>query len=403
MTDGFFDIIPDLAIEEPAGDDHMANPNEHPVKKPVKLIFTGGFLGSGKTTALAALAKRLIQRKMRVGFITNDQTENLVDTIIVRQMLTDLGVPVEEVVKGCFCCKFDELIEHVEHILAHNPDVIMGEPVGSCTDFVAAVANPIKIQYREAFRFAPFSTMVDPERVRSFILNEIQTDFPEDVAYLFGKQLEEADTIVLNKVDLLAEKESNRLLTAIGDRYPEKRLMAVSAREGTGMDEWLDDLISGRPGANTFLSQIDYDRYANAEAVLGWLNAAVKLRADQPFDADQLMTSLATSLRDRFKVEKGGIGHLKFVITSSGQSRWINLTHLAADPTIGGEKLDELSRGTLIINARVRLEPEDLETIVRDSLDKVSKELALQSVIDDLQCFSPAYPEPPHIIREPVA
>ena len=380
----------------------MSIPRKLSVKKPVKLIFSGGFLGSGKTTALAALAKRLIQRGMRVGFITNDQSENLVDTIIVRQMLTDLGVPVEEVVKGCFCCKFDELIEHVERILTHDPDVLMGEPVGSCTDFVAAVANPIKIQYRDAFRFAPFSIMVDPERVRSLILNETQTDFPEDVAYLFGKQMEEADTIVLNKVDLLTEEESNRLLTAIGDRYPGKKLMAVSAREGTGMDEWLDDLISGRPGANTVLSQIDYDRYASAEAVLGWLNAAVKLQADEPFDAGQFMVSLATRLRDRFKIEKGEIGHLKFVFTSAGQSMWANLTHLAAEPVSGGEKLDLLPRGTLIINARVRLEPEDLETIVRDALSMVANEMAVQSEIDDLQCFSPAYPEPPHIIREPV-
>jgi G3E family GTPase len=129
-------------------------------KTPVKLIFAGGFLGSGKTTALASLAKRLIERHMRVGFITNDQSENLVDTVIVRQMLTELGVPVEEVVKGCFCCKFDELIAHVEKILAHDPDVLMGEPVGSCTDFVAAVANPIKIQYKGAFRFAPFWCLV---------------------------------------------------------------------------------------------------------------------------------------------------------------------------------------------------------------------------------------------------
>jgi len=380
----------------------MSTPRKLSVKKPVKLIFSGGFLGSGKTTALTALAKRLIQRGMRVGFITNDQSENLVDTIIVRQMLRDLGVPVEEVVKGCFCCKFDELIEHVEKILAHDPDVLMGEPVGSCTDFVAAVANPIKIQYRDAFRFAPFSIMVDPDRVRSLILNETHTDFPEDVAYLFGKQMEEADTIVLNKVDLLTEKESNRLLAAISDRYREKKLMAVSATEGTGMDEWLDDLISGRPGANTVLNQIDYDRYATAEAVLGWLNAAVKLQADEPFDAGRFMTSLASRLRDRFKIEKGEIGHLKFVLTSAGQSMWANLTHLAAEPGIDGEKLDKLSRGTLIINARVRLEPEDLETIVRDSLSKVSIEMAVQSEIDDLQCFSPAYPEPPHIIREPV-
>jgi G3E family GTPase len=380
----------------------MSTPRKLSVKKPVKLIFTGGFLGSGKTTALAALAKRLIHRGMRVGFITNDQSENLVDTIIVRQMLRDLGVPVEEVVKGCFCCKFDELIEHVEKILAHNPDVLIGEPVGSCTDFVAAVANPIKIQYRDAFRFAPFSIMVDPERVRSLILNETHTDFPEDVAYLFGKQMEEADTIVLNKVDLLTEKESNRLLAAIGDRYRKKKLMAVSATEGTGMDEWLEDLISGRPGANTVLSQIDYDRYAAAEAVLGWLNAAVKLKTDKLFDPGRFMTSLATTLRDRFKAEKGEIGHLKFVITSAGQSMWANLTHLAAEPGIGGEKLGKLPRGTLIINARVRIEPEDLETIVRDSLGKVSNEMAVQSEIDDLQCFSPAYPEPPHIIREPV-
>jgi G3E family GTPase len=380
----------------------MSTPRKLSVEKPVKLIFSGGFLGSGKTTALAALAKRLIKRGMRVGFITNDQSENLVDTIIVRQMLTDLGVPVEEVVKGCFCCKFDELIEHVEKILTHNPDVLMGEPVGSCTDFVAAVANPIKIQYRDVFRFAPFSIMVDPERVRSLILNETQTDFPEDVAYLFGKQIEEADTIVLNKVDLLTAKESERLLSAIGDRYPGKKLLAVSAKEGTGMDEWLEDLISGRPGANTVLSQIDYDRYATAEAVLGWLNAAVKLQADQPFDASRFMTSLAIRLRDRFKADKGEIGHLKFVFTSAGKSMWANLTHLGAEPATGGEMLGPLPRGTLIINARVRLEPEELESIVRESLDKVSTKMAVQSEIDDLQCFSPAYPEPAHIIREPV-
>ena len=380
----------------------MSTPRKLSVKKPVKLIFSGGFLGSGKTTALAALAKRLIERGMRVGFITNDQSENLVDTIIVRQMLTDLGVPVEEVVKGCFCCKFDELIEHVEKILVHDPDVLMGEPVGSCTDFVAAVANPIKIQYRDAFRFAPFSIMVDPERVRTLILNESQTDFPEDVAYLFGKQIEEADTIVLNKIDLLTEQESARLLAAIGDRYPGKKLMAVSATEGAGMDEWLEDLISGRPGANTVLSQIDYDRYANAEAVLGWLNAAVILRADQPFDPGRLMISLATALRDRFKTNKGEIGHLKFVFTSAGKSMWANLTHLGAEPVSGGEKLDRLLQGTLIVNARVRLEPEDLETIVRNSLAEVSIEMAVKYDIDDLQCFSPAYPEPPHVIREPV-
>ena len=380
----------------------MSVPRKLSVKKPVKLIFAGGFLGSGKTTALATIAERLIKKGMRVGFITNDQSENLVDTIIVRQMLTKLGVPVEEVVKGCFCCKFDELIEHVEKILEHDPDVLIGEPVGSCTDFVASVANPIKIQYRDSFRFAPFSIMVDPERVRTLLLHEAETDFPEDVAYLFHKQMEEADIIVLNKIDLISKEEKERLLAAINSDFETQKAIAVSAKEGAGMDNWLDDLITGRPGANTVLRQIDYDRYAHAEAVLGWLNAAVKLSSTTSFNPGSYLRNLALKLRDAFKPLKGEVGHLKFVLTSAGNSMWANLTDLNSEPSISGEVLDNLSRATIIINARVRLAPERLESTVREVLSDLRTEMGVQADIDDLQCFSPAYPEPPHVIREEV-
>ena len=109
----------------------MKTPKPINVDHPVRLIFAGGFLGSGKTTALGALAKRLIAKGKRLGIITNDQSGNLADTLIVRQMLAELNVPVEEVVAGCFCCKFDQLVDQMEKILAHRPDLMMGEPVGS--------------------------------------------------------------------------------------------------------------------------------------------------------------------------------------------------------------------------------------------------------------------------------
>lgn len=370
------------------------------VDSPVKLIFVGGFLGSGKTTALAGIAKRLLALGKKVGIVTNDQSDNLADTVIVREMLSELGVPIEEVVAGCFCCKFEELIDNIEKILVHKPDILLGEPVGSCTDFVAAVANPIKIHYHEAFRFAPFSTMVDPDRVRELLLAETESNFPEEVAYLFGKQLEEADILVLNKIDLVAEAEVERLISVLTEKYPEKEIIAISATKGVGVDKWLESLLSGRPGANTVLRQIDYDRYARAEAVLGWLNAAIRISSNRLFAADKFVMELFIELRESFKQQKGEIGHLKSVFTSGGKSLWINLTNLSSAPMVSGKSLSTLSKGSLILNARVQLEPEILEKIVRADLATVAERFAINAEIDDLQCFSPAYPNPPHMVRE---
>jgi G3E family GTPase len=380
----------------------MKTPKTLSVPKPVKLIFAGGFLGSGKTTALAALAKQLIGRRLKVGIITNDQSENLVDTVIVRQMLSELGVPVEEVVEGCFCCKFDQLIDQMDKILAHQPDVLMGEPVGSCTDFVAAVANPIKIHYRNAFRFAPFSTLVDPDRVRSLLLGESPTRLPEDVSYLFLKQLEEADLVVLNKSDLLQADEAGRLRSAIAERFPGKEILSVSAKTGVDMEVWLDRLLSGSPGAGTVLSQIDYDRYAHAEAVLGWLNSAIRLTADGSLDAGKFLLALLADLRQSFREQNAEIGHVKCAVTGGGRTVWANLTHLESEAAVSDPQFGTLAKGTLMVNARVHLPPQALEVIVRDALAAVCGRFQTRCEIDDLQCFSPAYPNPPYLFRENV-
>lgn len=381
----------------------MNTPKTLTVKKPVRLIFTGGFLGSGKTTALGALAKRLISKNLRLGIITNDQSGNLADTLIVRQMLKTLNVPVEEVVTGCFCCKFDELVDQMEKILTHDPDMLMGEPVGSCTDFVAAVAHPIKIHYRDNFIFSPFTTMVDPDRVRELLLKETATAFPEEVAYLFHKQLEEADLIVLNKIDLVDDTECDRLTKALQKEFPGKRIMAVSAKEGTGVDDWLDILLSGRPGAGTVLREIDYDRYAAAEAVLGWLNASVKVTAPQSIEPKIVLNGLLENLQAAFRSNSVGIGHLKCALTGGGKTMWGNLTGIEAIPSLSGKAADRIESGTLLINARVKLEPEELEHIVRDTLKQLSRNLDVVSEVLDLQCFSPAYPTPPYLTREGVA
>ena len=70
---------------------------------------------------------------------------------------------------------------------------------------------------------------------------------------------------------------------------------------------------------------------------------------------------------------------------------------------MGGEGLTEVPGGALIVNARVRIAPEELEKIVRRRLEVTAAENHLDAEVLNLQCFSPAYPQPPYVIREELA
>src|SRR5437879_4161399 len=180
---------------------HMdeTEPRQMATKKgKARYIMIGGFLGAGKTTAVARLAKHLSNRGVRVGLITNDQGQNLVDTAMLRSQ----GFATEEIPGGCFCCRFNSLVEAAQKLTASNrPEVFIAEPVGSCTDLVATVTYPLRRLYGENFRVAPVSVLVDPIRALRVFGLESGGSFSEKVIYIYNKQLEEADLLVISKCD----------------------------------------------------------------------------------------------------------------------------------------------------------------------------------------------------------
>lgn len=375
----------------------LIKPKDLKSQKPVRVIFTGGFLGAGKTTALGAIARRLLQKGLTVGLVTNDQAANLVDTAIVKE----LGVPVAEVAGGCFCCRFSDLVDATEQILAKNPDVLLGEPVGSCTDLAATVVNPLKLFYGDIFRIAPFSVLVDPQRVRELVLKEMPTRFPEEVAYIFRKQLEEADIIVLNKIDTLTQSEADRMVGALKELQPAKPILKVSALRGDGVDEWLQMLMRDAPSGSHILRDIDYDTYAKGEAVLGWLNATVRLVGSPQFDALQFAKALMSELQTAINARNAEVAHLKFLLTSGTQMLRGHLTKADAEPNFIGE-LDEVNEATLVLNARVAISPEALGGIATQAILMAAKTVNADAEILSLQSFSPPYPRPPYRMNEPV-
>src|SRR5262245_17720108 len=283
----------------------------------VLIACVGGFLGAGKTTALVSAARELASRGLRVGVITNDQGNQLVDT---KAMLSQ-GLTTEEITGGCFCCKFNELVEHAEQILSRGqPDVILAEAVGSCTDLSATVYQPLRRYYASQYDLAPLSILVEPARIQAFYRNSTSS-FPETVEYLFKKQLAEADLIVLNKSDLIDPTERESLEQAVKSMVGDIPMHEMSALTGTGVAGWVHRILSGR-SAGTRILDIDYDTYARAEASLGWLNATVEMTSASSFSPQSVGSALIERIRQRCLKENASIAHLKILVaTAEGSDR----------------------------------------------------------------------------------
>jgi G3E family GTPase len=362
-----------------------------------KMILVGGFLGAGKTTLLARATERLIRRGMRVGLITNDQAVNLVDT----EILKATGQEVKEIAGACFCCAFNKLLYACDQLIAeYKPDVFLGEPVGSCTDLSATVLQRLKKYCTDRFDVAPYSVLTDPARLLEQTDGRDDGDMPQAVRYIYRKQLQEADLIVLNKTDTLAADALEQLKRRASEQFPGITTLTMSAATGEGVDEWLDRVLSGAP-AGRRIAEVDYDTYAAGEAALGWLNAAVQLYSTSPADWKAYCLRFLRLAKKEFRSCSAEIAHLKILLTAAAGRIQGNLTSNDGEPAVQGRLTDKTHEAQLIVNARVRIEPDRLKA----TIEKCLRQAAGKSIHVDakeMACFSPARPQPVHRFGEVV-
>ena len=357
-----------------------------------RYIMVGGFLGAGKTTAIIRLARFLTEGGRRVGLITNDQSVGLVDTTLARSQ----GFPVEEITGGCFCCRFNTLVDAAERLNADaRPDVFIAEPVGSCTDLRAAVSYPLRRMYGEAFDIAPLSVLVDPLRALRVLGLEAGRSFSDKVLYVYDRQLAEADVIVVNKIDLLAASRLQRLREALAARYPRAEVLVMSARDGSGTTPWFERVTRGAMGVGTS-PDVDYEVYAEGEALLGWLNATVRVSCETPFDGNAMLRDLAAHIGDA--VGTGEIAHLKMTLTAEELS-----SDIAVLNQVAGDRGAELAHtlkapvdaGELIVNLRAEEDPERLNDAALAALAAwESAGAGRRAAIEHIEHFRPAKPTP---------
>ncbi|MCP4854294.1 MAG: cobalamin biosynthesis protein P47K [Fuerstiella sp.] len=365
----------------------------------IRYIMIGGFLGAGKTTTLARLAKSYMDQGLNVGIVTNDQADDLVDT----NMLRSLGFDVGEVAGACFCCNFDELMSTVQQISQQKrPDIILAEPVGSCTDLVATVIQPIKKLFDADFVIAPYAVILKPSHGRRVLRNEAGTGFSPKAAYILKKQFEEADLVLVNRADELTDTQSEELESLIHRQIPDRPVLKISAKTGQGFDalvEWLaQDGDFGRR-----ILDIDYDTYAEGEAELGWLNSSVQVVSETEFDLDQLLLDIVARLKKSLAEEAAEAAHLKTIGLWEGFFGVANL--------ISSENAAELSLASncrvkavdVIVNARVACDPELLEKLVTEEVTAAGAAVGGSVVFRRTQSFKPGRPVPTHRVEAPIS
>ncbi|HZS91496.1 MAG TPA: GTP-binding protein [Chloroflexota bacterium] len=352
------------------------------------LIVVGGFLGAGKTTALVRATERLRGDGLRVALITNDQAGNLVDTAAGLRATES----VAEIPGGCFCCRFDALHETLQMLLeTARPDVVLAEAVGSCTDLAATVYQPLLQIGSADIRLGPLTVVVDGRRLRDKVRLSRLPRLPDTVTYLYDRQLAEADIILLNKVDLLAAEERSEVLAYLAATYPGAPVLPISAASGDGLDGWLGRFVDDAEAGRRVLD-LDYDRYAEAEACLGWLNMEGTLSVPGG-DGSAWVQAFLDAVGAQARAAGAELAHVKvWLETSTGIVVGNAVTndtppHVAVHGHPAGE-------ARALVNARVAVAPELLRRWVEAALAQAGATIERPFSTTHIDAFSPARPAP---------
>lgn len=363
-----------------------------------RFIMIGGFLGAGKTTTVGRLARHYTAQGLKVGIVTNDQTTDLVDTHSLRSQGFDVG----EVAGACFCCNFNELTSTVERLSEELlPDVILAEPVGSCTDLVATVIRPLVQVYKRPFDVAPYGVILKPSHGAKILRKEARGGFSPKAEYIFRKQLEEADFILINRIDEISPTEVNELAELLDEAFPGRPILRMSARTGDGFDS-LVEFLDQRGEFGRRVMDLDYDVYAEGEAELGWLNSQALVESEASFDLDKLLLDVIARLQSRFGNIGAETAHLKTIGLCDGTYAVANLVSSFTAPELSLPSRTEVRSAHVVVNARVATDPDQLSALVREELAAVCMAINATHTIQTLQSFRPGRPVPTHRILEPV-
>jgi G3E family GTPase len=186
----------------------------------MKVLIIGGFLGSGKTSFILQLLQYIIatsksDKQYKVVVLENEIGDVGVDD----KTLKAGGFQVETMFAGCACCTSSDSVPvslvNIEKQI--DPDWVVLEATG--------VAYPLNIQETIAMATgfeSRLSAVVDAKRWKRLLV---------PMAMLISGQLDRAETIIINKKDLVDNETLGEVLKSVGSFNSDAKLIPVSSVE----------------------------------------------------------------------------------------------------------------------------------------------------------------------------
>ncbi|MDR1820968.1 MAG: cobalamin biosynthesis protein P47K [Oscillospiraceae bacterium] len=194
-----------------------------------KIIIIGGFLGSGKTTALLSFAACLVRK-------SRPETENKV--VIVENEIGDVGIDdkvlrsggfsVSNLFSGCACCTVSgELTSTIRQLVTElEPEWVVIETTG-----IAYPSNMRENLLSALGIRAHIIILADATRWARF-------NSSPQLAEIIKGQVEGADAAIVNKIDMAADGARKKCVSDLRGWEPDIKIAEISAKNGVDDAVW---------------------------------------------------------------------------------------------------------------------------------------------------------------------